>query len=180
MTNNKNEFKKELSTMSGMWALWDFNSYSDIDCFEKWKPLFCEDEEIEKQIVNKTFVPLYVHENNTRAFTVKINGELNEREQKYAFMSSDKYIFHCSGKAVLSGIDYIASELCDDTLAFELEEGDYSVQVYLVAWDKEPNAILENGEVSPDALTDFVVLISSETDYDYPYRTKVNTFKEYE
>lgn len=180
MINNTNEYKKELSTMSGMWALWNFASYNDIDSYEKWEPLFCEDEDIEKQIAKKSFVPLYVHENNTRAFTVKINGELNEREQKYAFMKSDKYLFHCSGKAVISGIENIASELCDDTLSIELENGDYSVSVYLIAWDKEPGAILENDEISPDALTDFVVLISSETDKDYPYRTRVNTFKEYE
>ena len=174
------EYKKELSTMSGMWGIWDYDTYKDIDDYEKWEKLFCEDEDIENQIAAKTFVPLYVHENGIRAFTVKINGQLSEREEKYAFMKSDRYLIKTSGKVVISGIENINAQIREDTLPILLTAGIYSVSAYLIAWDNEPGAILENGEVSSDALSDFVVLISSEPDENYPYRTSVNTFKEYE
>ena len=49
--------------MSGMWGIWDYDTYKDIADYEKWEKLFCEDEDIEKQIAAKTFVPLYLHEN---------------------------------------------------------------------------------------------------------------------
>lgn len=174
------KYKKELSTMSGMWGIWDYDTYKDIDDYEKWENLFCEDEDIEKQIAAKTFVPLYVHENGKRAFTVKINGQLSEREEKYAFMKSDRYLIKTNGKIVISGIENINAQIREDTLPILLTAGIYSVSAYLIAWDNEPGAILENGEVRPDALSDFVVLISSEPDENYPYRTSVNTFKEYE
>ena len=60
----------------------------------------------------------------------------------------------------------------------DLQEGCYSVKIYLLAWDEEPGAYLENGEISPDALSDFVIIIKSDVDSEREYRTKINTFSE--
>ena len=63
-------------------------------------------------------------------------------------------------------------------IELDLPEGNYSVKTYLIAWDEEPGAFLETGEVSPDALSDFVVVIKSNIDLEREYRTKINTFSE--
>lgn len=60
----------------------------------------------------------------------------------------------------------------------DLREGYYGVKVYLLAWDEEPGAYLENGEISPDALSDFVVVIKSNANLEKEYRTRINTFSE--
>ena len=39
-------YKQDLFTNSGMWALWDYETYKDVDDYDKWEPLFCEDEDI--------------------------------------------------------------------------------------------------------------------------------------
>lgn len=63
-------------------------------------------------------------------------------------------------------------------IELDLPEGYYSVKTYLISWDEEPGAVLENGEISPDALSDFVVIIESGVNPETEYRTKINTFSE--
>lgn len=60
----------------------------------------------------------------------------------------------------------------------DLPNGYYSVKIYLIAWDEEPVAYSENGEISPDALSDFVVIIKSNAKLESEYRTRINTFSE--
>lgn len=173
------EYKKNLETDSGMWALWDYKAYKNIDAYEKWEPLFCEDESIKKQIEQKSFVPIYIFEDGCRAFTLKINGELTEREQKYCCVRSEEYLFYSDGKAVLSGIDHIDAGVTEDeAIVFDIPKGYYSVSVYLLSWDEEPGAYLENGDISPDALSDFVVLVRADADIKKAYRQRINTFSE--
>lgn len=50
-------YKKDLTTASGMWGLWDYDTYKHIDDYDKWDSLFCEDEDIIKQIESHYFVP---------------------------------------------------------------------------------------------------------------------------
>ena len=53
----------------------------------------------------------------------------------------------------MSGIDKIDQNInTDRVIELDLPEGNYSVKTYLIAWDEEPGAVLENGEISPDAL----------------------------
>lgn len=79
----------------------------------------------------------------------------------------------------MSGIDRIDQKINPDrVIELDLPEGCYSVKTYLISWDEEPGAYLENGEVSPDALSDFVVIVKSEVDSEREYRTKINTFSE--
>lgn len=173
------EYKKNLTTGSGMWALWDYEAYKDVDDYEKWEPLFCEDEDIIKQIEKKSLVPIYIFEDGCRAFTLKVDCALTEREQKYKCVKSEKYLFYSNGKAVLSGIDHIDAGVTEaEAMIFDLPKGYYSVSVYLLSWDEEPGAYLENGDISPNALSDFVILLKSNADTDKTYRQRINTFSE--
>ena len=49
-------YKKDLHTASGMWGLWNYDTYKHIDDYDKWEPLFCEDEDIVKQIKRRLLV----------------------------------------------------------------------------------------------------------------------------
>ena len=174
-----NELKKDLNTNSGMWALWDYETYKNVDDYEKWEPLFCEDEDIETQIENKAFVPINIFEDGCRSFVLKIDEELNEREKTYMCVKSEEYLFYSKGKAILSGIDAVNTELADeDAIIIDLPEGYYSVSVFLLAWDEEPGAYCKNGEISPNALSDFVVVLKSNAEEKGVYRKKINTFSE--
>ena len=84
-----------------------------------------------------------------------------------------------TGKVVVSGIDEINQNLSSDSvIELALNEGCYSVKIYLLAWDEEPGAYLENGEISSDALSDFIVIVRSSANLESKYRTRINTFSE--
>ncbi len=169
---------KILGTNSGMWALWDCESYKDVTDYEHWEPLFCEDKDIEKQIETNAFVPIYVHADGIRSFTLRINEELSEKEENYIITKSEEYLFSTSGRIAVSGIDYISSDVVEQqTILAEVPKGYYSVEIVVIAWDDDPEAFLENGEVSEDALSDFVVILRSDADPHGAYRKSVDTFK---
>lgn len=172
-------YQRDLLTNSGMWALWDYETYRSVDEFDKWEPLFCEDGDIAKQIEKKAFVPICIFEDGCRNFTVKIDEELSERERNYICVKSEAYIFHSNGRVILSGIDDINTAVtAKEAILMDLPEGYYSVSVYLLSWDEEPGAYLEDEKVSPDALSDFVVLLRSNADKAGTYRKRINTFSE--
>ncbi len=172
-------YKKDLDTASGMWGLWDYDTYKHIDDYDKWEPLFCEDEDIIKQIEVNKFVPVYIFEGGCRAFTIRIDEEISERENEYVCVQSEEYLLESTGKIIVSGIDKIEGDIDNDkVIELDLSEGYYSVKIYLIAWDEEPGAYLENGEISPNALSDFVVVIKSNADSKREYRKRLNTFSE--
>ena len=173
------EYRTNLTTGSGMWALWNYEAYQNVNDYEKWEPLFCEDEDIKKQIEKKVFVPIYIFEDGCRAFSLKIDCELSEREQKYVCIKSEEYLFYSNGKSVLSGIDSINTNVSEEeAIIFDLPKGHYEVSIYLLSWDEEPEAYLDNGNINPNALSDFVVLLKSNADEKKKYRQKINTFLE--
>ena len=106
--------RKMISTMSGMWALWDYEQYKNIDSFEDWEDLFLSDESIEKQIDLATFVPINMHIDGTYQFEVKINEKLTERENKYILKKSEKYLLKTNGLVFISGIECISNNVRDD------------------------------------------------------------------
>lgn len=172
-------YKKDLHTASGMWGLWNYDTYKHIDDYDKWEPLFCEDKDIVKQIKSHSFVPIYIFEDGCRSFTVRVDEELSEREKRYVCVQSEEYLLKSTGKVVVSGIDEINQNLSSDSvIELALNEGCYSVKIYLLAWDEEPGAYLENGEISPDALSDFIVIVKSSANLESKYRTRINTFSE--
>ncbi|MBR6536976.1 MAG: hypothetical protein IKT67_07220 [Lachnospiraceae bacterium] len=171
--------KMNLHTASGMWGLWNYDTYKHIDDYDKWEPLFCEDEDIVKQIESHNFVPIYIFEDGCMSFTVRVDEELSEREKTYICVQSEEYLLKSTGKVIVSGIDKIEKDInSDKVIELDLPEGYYSVKVYIIAWDEEPGAYLDNGDVSPDALSDFVVIIKSNANLESGYRTRINTFSE--
>ena len=172
-----NDYTQCLATGSGMWGLWDYESYKMIVDYDKWEPLFCEDEDIEKQIAQKAFVPVYTHEDGCRQFTVKIDGALSDREQKYVCAQSGKYLFYSNGRAVVSGIDNIAADVRkEEGIIFDLPKGFYVVSVFLIDWGEEPGAYLEDGSISPNAISDFVVILKSNAGLNKTYCRSIETF----
>lgn len=173
------EFRKDLITDSGMWGLWDYETHENINDYDDWEPLFCEDEDIQNQILQMSFVPVYMQTDGCRTFTLKVDEELSEREKQYVCDKSGQYLFYSSGKTILSGIDYINNDVSEnDAIIFDLPKGFYSVSVYLIAWDDEPGAYLEDGSVSPDALPDFIVILKSNADENATYCQSLETFPE--
>lgn len=172
-------YKKDLSTGCGMFGLWDYEAYKNIDDYDKWEPLFCEDEDIEKQIERKHFVPVNIHSDGCFGFVLKIDDELNEREQKYVCVKSEEYLLKTSGKVVLSGIEHIDGGVKDNkAVIIDVPAGNYSVTVHLISWEDEEGAYLDNGEINPNALPDFVILLKSNANTDKLYRESINTFSE--
>lgn len=172
-------YKKDLHTASGMWGLWNYNTYKHIDEYDKWEPLFCEDADIVKQIESHIFVPVYIFEDGCMSFTIRVDEKLTEREMAYICVQSEEYLLKSTGKVIVSGIDEINQKLSsNNVIEMDLPEGYYSVKTYIIAWNEEPGAYLENGEISPDALSDFVVVIRSNANLEREYRTKINTFSE--
>ena len=37
----EDKYKKDLNTASGMWGLWNYDTYKHIDDYDKWDILFC-------------------------------------------------------------------------------------------------------------------------------------------
>lgn len=88
-------------------------------------------------------------------------------------------MFQSNGKLILSGLDSIHKDVkSSDAIIVDIADGLYSVQVYLISWDEEPGAYLDNGKINPDALSDFVVLVKPNANPENVYREKVNTFSE--
>lgn len=172
-------YKKELDTASGMWGLWNYDTYKHIDDYDKWESLFCEDEDIVKQIESHCFVPVYIFEDGCRSFTIRIDEEISQREKDYICVQSEEYLLKSTGRVIVSGIDKIEQKISSErVIELDLPEGYYSVKTYLIAWDEELGAYLDDGEISPNALSDFVVIINSNANLELEYRTKINTFSE--
>lgn len=79
-----------------------------------------------------------------------------------------------TGKVIVSGIDKIEKDITlESVIELDLPEGYYGVKAYIIAWDEEPGSYLENGEISPDALSDFVIIIKSNANLESEYRTRI-------
>ncbi len=166
-----------LATDSGMWGLWDYSEYQNIDSYDEWEPLFCEDETILSQIAKEKFVPIYIHSDGCLQFQVQIDLPLNDREKKCLIAQSQPYLFSSSGKAVLSGIEAIGKNVSPQRgLLFDLPAGKYAVTVSMLNWHKETGTVQEDGKPAPNTLPDFIVSISSDAKEDMRYRQDVETF----
>lgn len=176
--NNNKKIEKAIATMSGMWALWDYEEYKNITSLEQWEKCFLEDEEILKQIDISKLIPINIHSDGCFQFRIKINEPLDNRENKYILVKSDKYLLKSSGTTILSGIESIAGNVRDDKcIKFELERGFYNIVVYLIEWDAEPNMKLSNGKPSPNALPDFIISINKANSSEN-YRKSLETFNQ--
>ncbi len=175
--NNK-ALEKDLSTMSGMWVLWDYEEYKSINSIEEWEKFFLENDDIEKQIDISKIVPININSDGCFKFSVKINEKLNERENKYILAKSNEYLLKSNGTTILSGIESIAGDVSDDDcIKMVLDKGIYRVKIYLIEWDAEPKMQLKNGNPAPNALPDFIVSIQQTNDEAKTYRKSIETFE---
>lgn len=171
------KLRKKIYTMAGMWSLWDFKQYNNINSYEEWENLFLNDKDIVKQIELSKFVPIYLHTDGSYLFEVKINEKLTERENKYVVKKSQKYLLKSDGEVILSGIEFISNSVNEDeVIKVNLDNGFYSVEIYLIAWDAEPNMKLEDGCASSDALPDIIIGINKVEENNETYRKSIETF----
>lgn len=174
--DNYKIIEKAVSTMSGMWALWDYEQYKNINSLEEWEKCFLEDEDILKQIDISKIIPINIHSDGCFQFRIKINKPLDERESKYVLVKSNEYLLKSNGTTILSGIENIVCDVRDDEcIKFELNKGLYTIVVYLIEWDAEPNMKLENGNPAPNALPDFIISINKSNN-NKSYRKSLETF----
>ena len=162
--------EKLLYTDAGMFALWNKNSYINIDEYDKWEELFLEDETIIKEIEKESFVPIYFHRDGTFKFKVNLEEELSDLEKEYMFSKSETYIINTDGGLVLSGIEFISNNYSEDeVLSINIEKGLYEVRLFLIEWDKEP--------VKED-LPDCIIKINKIVNKSDNYSNKLDSFKE--
>ena len=162
--------EKLLYTDAGMFALWNKNSYKNIDEYDKWEELFLEDETIIKEIEKESFVPINFHSDGTFKFKVNLEEELSNLEKEYMFSKSDTYIINTDGGLVLSGIEFISNNYSEDeVLNINIEKGLYEVRLFLIEWDKEP--------VKED-LPDCIIKINKIVNKSDNYSNKLDSFKE--
>ena len=169
--------EKGIYTGAGMWTLWDYNQYKDIMSYEEWEEHFLDNNTLKLEIESNKLVPIYLHTNGSYKFKIKINENLDERENKYAFNKSDEYLFKTSEDAVLSGIEAITGDIRDhEGIRFKLDAGLYAVTIYLIAWDREPGMKDEDGYAKEEALPDIIVCLNKINDINRSFRTNISTF----
>lgn len=175
----ENSIEKAIYTSCGMWMLWDYEEYKNIDSYDQWENIFLEDEDIIKQIDKEKVVPINIHCDGCFQFRVKINEELNDREKQYIVNKSDEYLLDTSGCIILSGLENIYNDVKEsESIKIELEQGKYTIAVCLIEWDKEPGMVLEDGNPAPNALPDFIILVHNEKNNNKSYRKSIETFNE--
>ena len=169
--------KKTLSTNSGMWGIWDCNTFKHIDDYDKWADSFEEDADIIKRIEDKSFVPINIGGNGVFGFEVKFEEKLNDRESKYVLVSSEKYVIKISESLKVSGIEYVGKDTKESNcITLELTKGLYSVKVNLIDWKQEPNSVDSKGMPLPNALSDFIIELNSIETADFIANNNIKTF----
>ncbi|MFF2553459.1 hypothetical protein ACFVUS_20845 [Nocardia sp. NPDC058058] len=172
-------------TGSGMLALWDPVSFAHVVDYDGWEVELLEDEPVGEHIQTGKLVPLNILADGRFGVLVRVDAtgaaELTARERKYLQESSEPYLFRSTGTAKVSGIESVGA--FDDTEAsvadmvpteIDLPAGDYAVTVHLLDWEAEPGAMDDEGDATPSALPDFVVLI--EPAAGHSFRTAIETF----
>jgi len=168
---------KSITTDCGMWALWDYAAYEQVDSYDAWQENFCEDEDIARQVETGRFVPVNIRTDGCFAFRVKVDEPLDDREREYVAAASGEYLFRTEGTAVLSGLENVTGAYREvSAITLSLPAGSYSAQVFLIDWEKEPGARIDEETPSPDALPDFVLVLTSGADETRRYRTALDTF----
>lgn len=175
--NEKLVLEKAIATNSGLWGLWDYYQYKNVNSYDEWEKLFCEDKDILKQIDISKFVPININSDGCFQFRIKLNEPLDERESRYILVKSDEYLLNTDGTVILSGIENIDCAVRDnECIRFNLNKGYYSIVIHLIEWDAEPNMKLEDGTPSHNALPDFIVSIQPTNNINKSYRKELDTF----
>lgn len=157
-----------------MLALWCASAFEAVDGYESWETHV--NERLGMAIANGELVPVGIQRDGAFGVRVAVATDgLGEREQRYAYLTSEPYLLEVTGDTVcVSGIENVGSpEFANVRLS--LPAGSYSVRVTMVAWDEEPGSENPDGTPTASALADFVIAVSPATGSE-TFRTDEATF----
>lgn len=169
------------ATDSGMLCLWDPHAFNGVVDYDTWEPELCEDKDILRHIKSGAFVPVGIHHGLDGAFAVHLRvgdekeiATLTKREAGHILAESEPYLFRSYGRICLSGLEHVEGHPGRHVGCLPATEGQYSVKVYLIAWDDEPGMKDRQGHPKPGSLPDFVVLANSKPKGRVRFRKKVH------
>ena len=100
---------------------------------------------------------------------------LSTRERKYLIVSSEPYRFVSNGRIAAGGLEHVSGEVSEPARSMVLPVGEWSAEIHLVEWDKEPGAKTRSGKPSAKSLPDYVVILSPASPKSR-FRTSLQTF----
>jgi hypothetical protein len=163
---NDTGLRKNLVTDAGSKFLWDHDSFNGVDDYESWAKVLEDEAQIREHIKAGRIVPISWGVDAASEVVVRLGSpsQMSEREKEYVLVPSQAYSFHTSGRACVSGIEYISGSPTDGVLSFEVEPKAYAVWVVMIAWMDEPGAENEDGTPTDSALPDFIVFLDTADD----------------
>lgn len=151
---------KVLTTSFGMWGLWDYEKYKNVENYNEWSVFFDEVDDIMKQITSHSFVPINIGSDGAFEFKVIFEEDLNDRERKYILVSSKPYLIKSSGLLKLSGIEYIGGKIKDrDCITIPTGENKFVVVIHLIDWKAEKSRFSSDSQFLSRTLPDFIIEI---------------------
>jgi hypothetical protein len=165
-------------TDAGMCALWRRQAFLSFVEFEDWEDWATETSNIEQSIESGDLVPLNVGGDGAFQVCVRFGPAptLTPEEELLSIGASEPYLLVSDGLIVMGGLEEVGADGIPAHRLIDLEPGRYSAVVHLIDWKAAPGATGPDGRPSPDALPDFVVLLSSERNRARAYRRSVMTF----
>ena len=176
------QLRRTLITGSAAFGVWDSQHFSAVHDYETWEAELLEEEDIERHIAAGHFVPITIYSDGAFEFEVRVGvGEarssLNSRERQHLIASSEPYLFRSAGELNISGIEFVEATPEEQVGQLQIIAGEYDIIVHHNAWENEPGAKDAQGQPSPEALADFVVLVNKSDGTVQNYQTEFNTFE---
>lgn len=170
------EIKAVVKTASGMLAMWDAEPFEDVVDYDSWESELCLDDDIRRHVQAGNLVPINIESDGAFEVLVRYGTApaLTQREVEHLVVMSEPYLLVSSGDVRLSGIEGVG--WADDAVELAVGEGEHEVVLHIIDWHSEPGSTTEDGKPSPQALPDFVVLVSPTSENGGPYRDEIVTF----
>jgi hypothetical protein len=170
-----------IATDSGMFAIWDADSFETIIDYDSWAEKLENDREILEHIDLGVFVPINIQSDGAFQFVVRLGDadekeQLSSREQKYVVVASEPYLLDVKSEIYISGIESIGNPKPPENLKIPAQENRHSVVIYMLDWEKDKADSNPQDVESFELLPDFVVLINLENIHT-DYRKKIITFE---
>jgi hypothetical protein len=164
-----------------MLALWNPRRFADITDYESWDRQLYDDNDILRHVRDGHFVPVNIGSDGAFDFTIRIatDGDATPtaREARHLLVSSAPYLLVSEGEVCLSGLEHISADLEHCAVKrIPLRAGRYQVTVHIFDSETEAPALDASADLTPDALSGFLVLISPEKTPAPIYRVRVRTF----
>lgn len=169
------EVKGVVHTDAGGMVLWDAGAFALVVDYDTWDEQLGEEPQELEHVRAGNVVPLLHGMDDVSCVIARVGTDrppvLTAREQAQLVASSEgSYLLVSSGRCYMSGIEHVHSEPDRSAVPIPVPPGRWQVAIHLVDWEAEPGMQLPDGSPHQDALPDFVVLISPETDPAPQYR----------